>query len=246
MRTAVILFNLGGPDCLDAVEPFLFNLFNDPAIISTPWPLRPLIAKIISSRRAPIAQETYKKLGGGLPLVANTQAQADALSNALGDIGEVKCFQCMRYWNPRCTEVVRDVIAFAPDQIVLLPLYPQCSTTTTASSFREWRKIAQSMGLNAPTREICCYPRQPGFVSESAALIREGLSRVTGDVAPRVLFSAHGLPQKIVDKGDPYRRHVELSAEAIVEELGIEDLDWRVCFQSRVGPLEWIRPYLED
>jgi protoporphyrin/coproporphyrin ferrochelatase len=246
MRIAVILFNLGGPDCLDAVEPFLFNLFNDPAIITTPWPVRPLLAKLISSRRAPIAKETYKKLGGGSPLVANTQAQAEALSEALGDIGEVKCFQCMRYWNPRSAEVVRDVISFAPDQVVLLPLYPQYSTTTTASSFREWRKTARSMGLKAPTREICCYPRQPGFVGESAALIRDSLAKAPGDTPPRVLFSAHGLPQKFVDKGDPYKHHVELSAKAIVDALGIENLDWRICFQSRVGPLEWIRPYLED
>ncbi|MBL4720309.1 MAG: ferrochelatase, partial [Alphaproteobacteria bacterium] len=255
MRTAVILFNLGGPDRLEAVEPFLYNLFNDPAIISTPWPIRPLIAKLISSRRAPIAQETYKKLGGGSPLVANTQAQADALGAALSDLGDVRCFQCMRYWTPRCETVVRDVLDFAPDRIVLLPLYPQFSTTTTASSFLEWRKAARANGLDAPSYEICCYPRQSGFVAESARLIREGLRECAlaakSELQPRLLFSAHGLPQKFVDKGDPYKRHVELCAEAIVEALKIESpvtepLDWRVCYQSRVGPLEWIRPYLED
>ena len=248
MRTAIVLFNLGGPDGPDAVAPFLFNLFNDPAIITAPQPLRWLLAWYISKRRAGIAQQTYQKLGGGSPLVANTQAQANALTAAVSDIGDVQCFVCMRYWNPRCKNVVHDVKAYNPDQIVLLPLYPQYSTTTTASSFQEWRTAAREIGLGVRTRAICCYPRENGFVAESAALIRDGLTQAVNAKAgtPRLLFSAHGLPKKFVDQGDPSQHHVELCAAAIVEELAIEGLDWRLCYQSRVGRLEWIRPYLED
>lgn len=254
MRTAIILFNLGGPDGPDAVEPFLFNLFNDPAIITVPQPIRWLLARFISKRRATVAQKIYQKMGGGSPLNANTSAQADALTAALsglgGDLGsepgDVRCFMCMRYWKPRCESVVLDVKAFKPDRIVLLPLYPQFSTTTTASSFREWRAQARKVGLVAPTRAICCYPRQSGFITESAKLIREGLIEAGRVGPPRLLFSAHGLPKKFVDGGDPYQRHVELSAAAIVEELAIDGLDWRLCYQSRVGRLEWIRPYIED
>jgi protoporphyrin/coproporphyrin ferrochelatase len=254
MRTAIILFNLGGPDGPDAVEPFLFNLFNDPAIITAPQPIRWLLARFISKRRAPVAQKIYQKLGGGSPLNANTRAQADALTAALSDlgpepgpdIGDVRCFMCMRYWKPRCESVVQDVKTFNPDRIILLPLYPQYSTTTTASSFQEWRAQARKVGLVAPTRAICCYPRQSGFVAEAARLIREGMTEAEKVGTPRLLFSAHGLPKKFVDGGDPYQRHVELSAAAIVDELAIEGLDWRLCYQSRVGRLEWIRPYIED
>jgi protoporphyrin/coproporphyrin ferrochelatase len=248
MRTAIVLFNLGGPDGPDSVAPFLFNLFNDPAIITVPQPIRWLLARYISKRRAPIAQEIYRKLGGGSPLVANTRAQAVALAASLSDIGDVQCFVCMRYWKPRCEIVVQEVKAYNPDRIVLLPLYPQYSSTTTGSSFKEWRAAAQSVGLNAPTSAICCYPQERGFVVESAARIRESLSQAENAKVgtPRLLFSAHGLPKKFIDHGDPYQRHVELSAKAIVDELDIEDLDWRVCYQSRVGRLEWIRPYLED
>lgn len=242
------MFNLGGPDGPDAVAPFLFNLFNDPAIITAPQPIRWLLAKYISKRRAPFAQEIYRKLGGGSPLLANTRAQADALTATLSDLGDVECFVCMRYWNPRCETVVQEVKKYDPDQIVLLPLYPQYSTTTTASSFQEWRAAARLVGLVARTRAICCYPRERGFVAESAVLIREGLSQAehANVGTPRLLFSAHGLPKKFVDNGDPYQRHVELSAKAIVDELAIEGLDWRLCYQSRVGRLKWIRPYLED
>ena len=248
MRTAIVLFNLGGPDGPDSVAPFLFNLFNDPAIITVPQPIRWLLARYISKRRAPIAQEIYRKLGGGSPLVANTRAQAVALAASLSDIGDVQCFVCMRYWKPRCEIVVQEVKAYNPDRIVLLPLYPQYSSTTTGSSFKEWRAAAQSVGLNAPTSAICCYPQERGFVVESAARIRESLSQAENAKVgtPRLLFSAHGLPKKFIDHGDPYQRHVELSAKAIVDELDIEDLDWRVCYQSRVGPLQWIGPSTED
>jgi len=174
-KTAVVLFNLGGPDRPGAVQPFLFNLFNDPAIIGAPGPLRWLLAQWISRRRAPLARKIYEEIGGASPLLANTEAQAKALEAALnagaGD-DRVRVFITMRYWHPMSGEVARAVEAYGPDQVVLLPLYPQFSTTTTGSSFTDWARAAAAAGLGAPTRSLCCYPTQTGFVTEVAGLLR--------------------------------------------------------------------------
>lgn len=252
-KTAIVLFNLGGPDTPAAVQPFLFNLFNDPAIIRIPNPFRWGLAKVISKRRAPIAREIYENLGGGSPLLPNTQAQARALEAKLmsgesGDDGDdFKVFIAMRYWHPFADETVREVKAYGPDQILLLPLYPQFSTTTTGSSVTDWNRAANKVGLDVPTKTACCYPADPGFVSEVVTRLRKALDEFTGDEQkPRVLFSAHGLPKKIVDAGDPYQEQVEESTAAVVEALGLPDLDWIVCYQSRVGPLEWIGPSTES
>ncbi len=243
-KTAVVLFNLGGPDRPEAVQPFLFNLFNDPAIIGLPTPLRWLLAKLISKRRAPVAQEIYRELGGGSPLLPNTEAQAAALSAALQekDLGELKVFIAMRYWHPRAEATAKEVAAYAPDQVILLPLYPQFSTTTSGSSLKEWERAAKAVGLQAPSRSVCCYPEESGFVEAVALRLREALRQVDHEMSPRVLFSAHGLPKKIVEKGDPYQWQVEQSVAAVVRSLGEVNLDWQVCYQSRVGPLEWIGP----
>lgn len=240
-KTAIILFNLGGPDRPDSVRPFLFNLFNDPAIIGLPNPLRYLVAKLISGRRAPVAAEIYQNLGGGSPLLPNTVAQADALSDALSDLGEVKSFIAMRYWHPMTEETVRTVLDYAPDRVVLLPLYPQFSTTTTASSLKKWREEAAKVGLNVPTHIVGCYPRADGYVRSVAQLTKAAMAQIVAG-KPRILFSAHGLPKKVVEKGDPYQWQVEQSAARVVAAMDIPDLDWVVCYQSRVGPLEWIGP----
>jgi len=242
MKTAVILFNLGGPDGPDAVQPFLFNLFNDPAIIRLPQPLRWLVAKLISGRRTPTAQKIYAQMGGRSPILPNTEAQAQALEAALGP--DFKCFIAMRYWRPRADIQVATVKAWGPDRILLLPLYPQYSTTTTGSSVSEWRHEAKRAGLAVPTVSLCCYPNNPGFVAAVAEQIKAGLDRF-GTERPRVLFSAHGLPKKIVDAGDPYQAQVEQSVAAVLAELALPDLDWVICYQSRVGPMEWIGPSTE-
>ncbi len=252
-KIAVVLFNLGGPDKPEAVQPFLFNLFNDHAIIDLPKPLRWFVAKMISRRRAPVAREIYRHLGGGSPLLPNTEAQAEALEKALqgrlGDRGhEVRTFIAMRYWHPRSDEAAGAVKAYAPDRIVLLPLYPQFSTTTTGSSLTDWRAAAKRQGLDVPSRAICCYPRQPGFIAAMASALGAALAEASKVGRPRVLFSAHGLPEKVVASGDPYQWQVEQSAAAIVQALGHSgastgDLDWIVSYQSRVGPLDWIKPY---
>ena len=244
MKTAVILFNLGGPDRPDSVRPFLFNLFHDPAIIRLPNPLRWLVARLISGRRAPVAREIYAKLGGFSPLLANTRIQAAALEQALGP--DFRCFIVMRYWHPRAAEQVRAVQTWQPDRLALVPLYPQYSSTTTASSLKEWRATTRRAGLSVPESVLCCYPVQPGLVAAVVDRIRAGLAALpAGFSSPRLLFSAHGLPQQVVDDGDPYQFQVERSVAAVMAALGRNDLDPVVCYQSRVGRLLWLQPSIE-
>lgn len=246
-RIAVVLFNLGGPDKPEAVAQFLFNLFNDPAIIRLPGPIRWCLAKMISRRRAPLAREIYAHLGGGSPLLENTVNQADALTESLnerfGEHAEAKAFVAMRYWHPMTEAAVDAVRTFKPDEIILLPLYPQFSTTTTASSFSAWRQCAKKAGLTAVTKAVCCYPTEPAFIEAHAGLIAQELTP-----GARVLFSAHGLPKKVVAAGDPYVWQVEQTAAAIIAALqarghGPESI---ICYQSRVGPLEWVGPSTEE
>ncbi len=254
MKTAVVLFNLGGPEAPEAVRPFLTNLFSDPAIINLPGPLRRLAARLIAARRTPRAQEIYAQLGGGSPILGLTRQQARALEAALADLDEVRCFVAMRYWHPMCDEVAAKVCEFGPDEVILLPLYPQFSTTTTASALRDWDRAAAACGLDAPSRRICCFGQEPNYVRGLANLVAEGLAeaRSTAELeAPgaeiRLLFSAHGLPERIVAAGDPYQWQVENTAAAVVKALAEPNLDWpnfdwKVCYQSRVGPLKWIGP----
>ena len=241
MKTAVVLFNLGGPDDVQAIRPFLFNLFNDPAIIRVPRVFRYLLAQLISRKRAPVAAKIYDHLGGKSPLLDNTKAQAAALQDVLGDGFET--FICMRYWHPMTEAVVQDVMAYAPDRIVLLPLYPQFSTTTTASSVKKWQEIAGKQGLSVPTTTACCYPTHHDWVQAVAVKIGEKIDNFQGT---RVLFSAHGLPESIVKQGDPYQWQVEQTVAAVVAALNVPDLDYQICYQSRVGPMTWIGPSTES
>ena len=171
-KTAVVLFNLGGPDSPEAVQPFLFNLFNDPAIIGLPNPFRRMLASFISRRRAPKAQAIYDEIGGKSPILENTEAQAQALEASLAGHGNVKVFIAMRYWHPFAAETAEQVKEFAPDHVILLPLYPHYSTTTTGSSFADWDRAAEAVGLRASTSKICCYPKHAEFVKAHAQLIQ--------------------------------------------------------------------------
>ncbi len=243
MKVAVILFNLGGPDSLEAVEPFLRNLFGDPAILSVPGIVRWPLARFLAKRRAPVAREIYAKLGGGSPIVAETRKQADALDGLLAECGiEAKCFIAMRCWHPFSDGAATAVKAWGADRVLLLPLYPQYSTTTTASSLADWKRAAKKIGLDAPATQVCCYPDHPDFIAASAELIQKEFKARKDGVDYRLLLSAHGLPERTIAKGDPYRWQVERTAAAIVDRLGMEGLDWTVCYQSRVGPLKWIGP----
>ena len=243
-RTAVILFNLGGPDSLDAVKPFLVNLFSDPAIIALPQPLRWLAAQLIASRRAQVARGIFERLGGGSPLLANTEAQARSLEAALGE--GFRVFIAMRYWRPFAADAAAAVKAWNPDTVLLLPLYPQASSTTTGSSFAAWREAAAAAGLQAPTRAICCYPEEAGLIAALSEATRKTLADWPAGMRARVLFSAHGLPQKIVAGGDPYQWQVERTVAALRAALAMPELDSVVCYQSRVGPLAWIGPGTDE
>ncbi len=246
-RTAVILFNLGGPDSKEAIKPFLFNFFMDKNIIGAPLPIRWALAKYISQKRGSGAALTnYGFLNYCSPLLDNTVKQAALLEEKLGE--DFKTFVCMRYWKPRADEVALKVKAYNPDKIVLLPLYPQYSTATTKSSFEEWNRVVARTGLNVLTTCINCYPCNAGFVKAAADNIKKAyddLAEITG-CKPRLLFSAHGLPESVVKKGDPYQWQCEQSAAAIVEALVVENLDWSLCYQSRVGPKKWIGPSTEE
>jgi protoporphyrin/coproporphyrin ferrochelatase len=244
-RRAVILMNLGGPDSLAAVRPFLYNLFSDPAIIRLPTLLRLPLAWLLASRRSPVARGIYAQLGGASPLLANTEAQAEALEQALG--GDYRCFVAMRYWHPTSAATTAAVAAWHPNEIILLPLYPQFSTTTTASSLRAWERAATRQGIACPTRIVEAYPTAPGFVAALAGLIGPALDAAAAEGFPaRLLFSAHGLPLAIVRQGDPYPRQVESTAAAAAQLLSRRGLDWVVCYQSRVGPLAWLAPSVGD
>jgi ferrochelatase len=237
--------NLGGPDSPGAVRPFLYNLFSDPAIIGLPTLLRLPLARLIAARRGKIAEEIYAHLGGASPLLANTQAQVKALQVELGP--DYRCFIAMRYWHPMTAETVAELKAWRPDEIALLPLYPQFSTTTTASSLAAWHAEAARQGLRRPTHAIEKYPTAEGFIAALAGLVGDVAARPEAEAMPfRLLFSAHGLPLKTVRRGDPYPQQIEATAAAVALALGRPQLDWRVCYQSRVGPLAWLGPSIDE
>jgi len=243
MKLAVVLFNLGGPDSLKAVRPFLFNLFRDPAIIQLPAPARYALAALISTTRNKTAQANYAIMGGRSPILPQTEAQAAALEAELKGQGhEARVFVAMRYWKPFADETAKQVAAYAPDEIVLLPLYPQYSTTTTGSSVKDWNRAYRGPGR---TRTVGCYPTATGLADAHAAEIRKVWEAAGKPADVRLLFSAHGLPQQIVDAGDPYEAQINATAAAVAERLP-ELPDWRVSFQSRVGRLQWLKPSTED
>ena len=247
MKIAIVLFNLGGPDSPAAVEPFLRNLFSDPAILSVPGLVRAPLARWIARRRAPVAREIYARLGGSSPILKETQAQAAALDELLRQRGvDARSFIAMRCWHPFSDETAAAVRDWEPERIVLLPLYPQFSITTTGSSFLDWTRAAREAGLVQPTARVCCFPDDSGFVAAQAALIQQAFTAAKPGVRYRLLLSAHGLPKRTVAKGDPYQWQVERSAAAIVDRLAMAELEWTVCYQSRVGPLQWIGPSTDD
>jgi protoporphyrin/coproporphyrin ferrochelatase len=246
MKKAVILFNLGGPDKLENVEPFLFNLFNDPAILNLPIFFRFPLAKLIANRRAPTAKKIYQELGGSSPILKLTEEQSQALETKLNkddDFCDYECFVVMRCWHPRAEKVVKKVMAYKPDEVILMPLYPQYSAATSGSSIKEWNNICVKNNFKVKTSTICCYPTDDNFVE---AHKNEIIKKINNLENFKLIFSAHGLPEKNIKKGDPYQWQVEQSVNKIVESLNIKDLDWILCYQSRVGPLKWIGPSTED
>ena len=245
MKKAIILFNLGGPDSLDAVQPFLFNLFNDPAIIGLPGLLRYPLAKFISKRRTPVAKAIYAEMGGKSPILEETQIQANAIEKTLKqESDDYKCFIVMRCWNPRAIDVIKKVKEFNPQQTILLPLYPQYSNATSGSSIKEWLNVCKKENLNTETKIICCYPTEKDFILAYANLIKEkiNLNKLSETT---LVFSAHGLPENKIKQGDPYQWQVENTVAHLIKKLSIKNLNYILSYQSRVGPLKWIGPSTE-
>lgn len=256
-KIAVVLFNLGGPDSKSAIKPFLMNFFMDKNIISLPIPFRCLLAsKIANSRSKREAGDSYGFLGSKSPLLDNTKLQKKALEKVLNEDAKqdetYKVFICMRYWHPMSPQTVREVRDWGADKVVLLPLYPQFSTTTSWSSLENWNKASDIAEYRPETSMVCCYPVSSGFVEASADNIVKIYQQAIkdGHENPRVLFSAHGLPEKIIKSGDPYQWQCEQSADKIAalvaSKLGRESIDWQICYQSRVGRLKWIEPSTEQ
>ncbi|MEM0985693.1 MAG: ferrochelatase [Pseudomonadota bacterium] len=245
-KIAIVLFNLGGPDSQATVQPFLQNLFADPAILRVPTPVRYLLARLISRLRAPSVKENYalmKQPGGGSPLLPETEAQAEALEGTLSirRPGEIfKVFIAMRYWHPLTKDTAEAVSAWEPDETVLLPLYPQFSSTTTGSSFGEWKRW-----YSGPSKSVCCYPFNDDFILSHATKIMGAWEKAGKPSNVRILMSAHGLPEKVVEDGDPYQWQVEAMADRLVAHLP-DQFETQVCYQSRVGPLKWIGPATEE
>jgi ferrochelatase len=248
-KIAIVLFNLGGPDRIESVKPFLLNLFRDPAILRVPFFVRPLLARIIATARVKPASENYAILGGRSPLLELTEEQGRTLETALPDL-EAKCFVAMRYWHPFSEEAARAVKEWDPDEVVLLPLYPHYSTTTTGSSLTAWRDATSRVGLVKQTTSVCCYHADPGFTRSTAAIVRRAYDEARAALDPaiglRVLFSAHGLPETIIRRGDPYQFQVERTVSMVVSALAIPDLDATTCYQSRATPQKWIEPSTEQ
>jgi ferrochelatase len=247
-RTAVVLCNLGGPDSLAAVRPFLYNLFADPDIFKFPlgFITQKLFAGLIAWRRAPEAAHGYAAIGGKSPLLDNTLKQATALEQALKDAGAFAVFPCMRYWHPLTDAVVRDLKAEGFEQVVLLPLYPQYSGTTSGSSYHEFERQCERLAYAPTIHFVREWYTQPDYLAGIVETIRAATATLPDPDPARVqlLFSAHGLPQKIVDAGDPYAQQIRATYDAVCGMLAYPHTT--LCFQSRVGPLEWLRPYTED
>jgi ferrochelatase len=244
-KVAIVLFNLGGPDSPDAIRPFLLNLFRDPAILRVPFFVRPFLARKIANARLKPATEGYRLMGGKSPLLEMTRAQGRAIETVLPEL-DAKCFVAMRYWHPFSLETARTVKAWQPDEVVLLPLYPQYSSTTTGSSLTAWREAAARAGLVAPTSGLCCFPTDPAFIAATLAIVRKAHEAARAALGPstplRILFSAHGLPESIVRGGDPYKYQIEQTVAAVMAAWRRNDLDWKICYQSRATPEKWLDP----
>ena len=233
----VVLLNMGGPASEEDVRPFLQELFNDPAILGVPWPVRPLLAGFIAWRRAPHSEERYRRLGGTSPLLDACAEQARALEELLG----CPVRPAMRYRHPSVTEALDALERRGVRKLIALPLFPQYSTTTTATALDALRRATSAREVEVA--EVEAYPALDGLVAALAEAVTDAATSLPalGDTGAHLLFVAHGIPLSRVRRGDPYPDHVATTANAVVERLGI-DLPWSLAFQSRVGPARWLEP----
>jgi len=241
MKTAVVLFNLGGPDSLEAIEPFLFNLFSDKDIFKLPFGQN-LFAKIISSRRAPKVAKEYELIGSNSPINKWTEIQRKMLEEKLRNYNsEISVFTAMRYWNPITKDVAKIINEQNFDKIVLLPLYPHNSISTTGSSFNEWDRCFTK------TKEIIIkidnYKTNPSYISALNEKINKTIKKFPEDVRKdiQLVFSAHGTPVSMVKNGDPYSHHIKETVDKVMEERKFSH-PHHLCYQSKVGPVKWLTP----
>lgn len=243
-RIGVVLFQLGGPDTLEAIEPFLYNLFCDPDIIDFPCARigRKALAKLISTTRARKVQHHYSVIGGGSPIRRHTERQALALEEQLGEAGiDATCVVAMRYWHPFTREAIAKLEAAAVEEIVLLPLYPQYSATTTGSSLNEWNRCFKASAI--PTHCIREFYRHPAYLEAVAEKVEEALERFPRRAEPLLVFSAHSVPMAVVEKGDPYQKQIEETVAIVMGRGGWRNRH-RLCYQSKVGASKWLQPSL--
>ena len=242
-RVGVILFQLGGPDTLAAIEPFLYNLFCDPDIIDFPFARigRKPLAKLISTTRARKVQHHYATIGGGSPIRRFTERQARRLEVDLTNQGlDARCFIAMRYWHPFTSEAIAQLESAQCDEVVLLPLYPQCSSTTTGSSLNEWERLFHG---NIPVHNVGAFYQHPMYLDAVIEKIEEALARFPKPERAEIVFSAHSVPMSVIAKGDPYQRHVEETVRLLMERGGWRN-PHRLCYQSKVGASKWLQPSL--
>ncbi len=242
-QVGVVLFQLGGPDTLEAIEPFLYNLFCDPDIIDFPFARlgRKPLARLISKTRAKKVQHHYAVVGGGSPIRRFTEQQANALEQELIAAGvNAQCFVAMRYWHPFTGEAIAQVRAAGCDEIVLLPLYPHYSSTTTGSSLNEWRRLFPDP---VRTRVVRDFYRNPEYLDALVERIEEALGRFARPDNAEIVFSAHSVPVSVIQKGDPYQRQIEETVEILMERGGWRN-HHRLCYQSKVGASRWLQPSL--
>lgn len=244
-RVGVVLFQLGGPDTLEAIEPFLYNLFCDPDIIDFPFARigrRPL-AKLISSTRARKVQHHYSVIGGGSPIRRFTEQQARALQIKLTRRGiDARCFVAMRYWHPFTAEAIRHLRAARCDELVLLPLYPHYSSTTTGSSLNEWNRLFAG---DVPAHTVETFYQDPGYLDSLIEKIEDGLCRFPDPEAAELVFSAHSVPLSVIQKGDPYQQQIEETVELLMQRGGWRN-PYHLCYQSKVGASQWLQPSLRS
>jgi ferrochelatase len=244
-RVGIVLFQLGGPDTLEAIEPFLYNLFCDPDIIDFPFARigRKPLAKLISTTRARKVQHHYATIGGGSPIRRHTERQAQALESQLRSQGiDARCFVAMRYWHPFTREAIEQLRAAQCDEVVLLPMYPQYSSTTTGSSLNEWRRLFVG---DVPVHCVEPFYRNTMYLDSVIDRIDEALSRFPAPERPEIVFSAHSIPLSIVAKGDPYQRQIEETVRLLTERGGWSN-PHRLCYQSKVGASRWLQPSLHQ
>ena len=242
-RVGVVLFQLGGPDTLAAIEPFLYNLFCDPDIIDFPFARigRKPLAKLISTTRARKVQHHYATIGGGSPIRRFTERQAHALEAELIDRGlDARCFVAMRYWHPFTNEAIAQFRAANCDQVVLLPLYPQYSSTTTGSSLNEWQRQFRE---EIPVHNVGPFYRHPMYLDAVIEKIEAALSCFPVPARAEIVFSAHSVPLAVIAKGDPYQGHIEETVELLMQRGGWPN-PHRLCYQSKVGASKWLQPSL--